>query len=211
MTSRRKPPKVPLFDEIPEDPPPVLERDKNYHPMDVREGVIEKLIKYAAEKSGNFVGDDDVYLEQYLHPDKDVIPKQPLRPTRMKNPPDMEFRRVPEQLPLQENGTFRAPNLAGLGSSQFTEGKDFNSVYDIWDFDTKSRLIGDSDSKNPLVNAADWAAKKFMQNIGTPFAVYERYPKNTFTEDDDLLPEPGTGIPLEDYGDMLNNKKKGKK
>ena len=140
---------------------------KNYHPIGVREGMMEKLIKTVGE-GNNFVGSDKIYLEQYLHPEVDVLPKQPLRPTQLSKMPNMEFRHV-----ASEHGV---PNRAGLGSYVAGKGKDYNSIYDVWDFDTPENLFGESDG-NYLTQAKNYLAKKVMQNVGTPYAVYERYPK----------------------------------
>jgi len=114
--------------------------------------------------------------------------------------PDMEFRRVPDQTPLKGMSDYRVPNTGGLGKATITSNKDYGSIYDIWDFDTDAQLVGKRNSKNPLVQIGNWAAKKFMQNVGTPFAVYERIPKQT-----DDYEDPAEWI------DVVKNKKKGKK
>jgi hypothetical protein len=177
-----------------------MNRDRDYHPADMREGLIEKGVKWASGKGGNYLGDDRVYLEQYLHPERDIIPKQPLRPTNMRNPPNMEFRRVPDQTPLKELPDYRVPNVAGLGQYTTTENDKYTSVYDTWDFDTKAKLI-DKQKMGFLGDAANWAAKKVMQNVGTPFAVYERIPKTPDYgekwEPNMMANQPGTATPLD--------------
>jgi len=181
---------LPMYDEVKDEPPPIMNSDKDYHPTDMSEGVLEKLIKFAASKSGSSLRDDKVYLEQYLHPERDIIPKQHLRPSNLKNMPNMEFRRVPDETPLAEMPDYRVPNVGGLGRATITNNKDYGSIYDIWDFDTDAQLIGNRNKNGPLASAANWAAKKFMQNVGTPFAVYERIPKSQEDEDYDEFGQP---------------------
>ena len=108
-------------------------------------------------------------MEQYLHPEHDIIPKQSLRPSRLKNIPNMEFRHT------AKDGYHDTPNIEGLGRFTDTQNKDYSSVYDIWDFETDSPLIGDQDS-NPIIKFLDYGAKKILQKAGTPYAVYERFP-----------------------------------
>jgi len=42
-------------------PPPIMNRDRDYHPADMREGLIEQAIKYAASKGGSLIKDDRMY------------------------------------------------------------------------------------------------------------------------------------------------------
>lgn len=179
--------------------PVVMNYEKDYHPADMREGLIEKGIKWAAGKSGSSLGHDRVYLEQYLHPERDIIPKQSLRPTQLSNMPDMEFRRVPYyQVIPGPNSKVTRPNTIGLGGHTKGETPTYTSIYDTWDFDTKSPLVGNKESTGILPRVGNWAAKKFMQNVGTPFAVYERTPKPPDYEGPNMMgDEPGTAIPLD--------------
>jgi len=109
----------------------------------------------------------------------------------MKNMPNMEFRRVPDYQPIQDMPSYTAPNTGGLGQFTTTENDKYTSIYDTWDFDTDSRLVGSpAKANNPFYNAANWAAKKVMQNVGTPFAVYERIPKTQQDEDYDVFGWP---------------------
>ena len=204
-TTKKKPASFDIpIEEYDESAPFTMDPKKeSYHPIDLEEGIIEKLIKLAARKGGNYISRDGIYLEQYLHPEQDIIPKQPLRPANVKDMPDMEFRRVPERAPI-EGTNYRLPNDEGLGHYTKSRGKDYDSIYDIWDFNTESPLIGDPDEPSMLSKAGNWVAKKVMQNVGTPYAVYERYPKDEdlpeATEDENLWDENNEYIPLKKKG-----------
>jgi hypothetical protein len=195
-------PNVPLYDEMEEQgPPPTYSAEilDNPHPTDLEEGYLEKLIKYAAEKGNNYGNGDRLYLEQYLHPERDIIPKQNLRPTKNGIGPsdNLEYRRMPEEEPMRVGNTElkRYPIVDGLGGYTLSEGDKYNSIYDKWDFDTAAPLVRPAPwGKNkgimgPVYDAAGWAAKKVMQNVGTPFHVYERYNKDELPEYFDLEKE----------------------
>ena len=169
-----------------------IKYQESHHPEDIEEGFIEKMIKKYAD-NGNFNGADYIYLEQYLHPERDIIPKQNLRPTIGSVPEGMEVRRVPD---MYSEFRDRPPsaNIGGLGFSTGSRGKDYDSRYDTWDFDTNTDLFwgkngsfGGGDTIQALKN---YGAKKILQNVGTPFAVYERYPQDATSSQ---FPEP---IPL---------------
>ena len=167
-------------DKMPEQIPSKLYAD--HHPKLMREGLVEKLVKYMGRNYGTLMPEDNEYLEQYLHPELDIIPKQRQRPTQLSKMPDMEFRRVPtEEANVLDKPAGFVPNAIGLGNYIKGEGKDYNSAYDIWDFDTDSSLAATTNDEHPekttFGKIADYAAKKIMQQVGTPFAVYERYPK----------------------------------
>jgi len=212
-------PNVPLFDEV-EEPDdeggPIEYPDKvldNPHPMDLKEGIIEKLVKKVANW-GDYVDADRIYLEQYLHPERDIIPKQPLRPTRGAQGPqdNMEYRRLPHAEPMKigPNEYKPYPLADGLGKFIKSKGDKYNSIYDEWDFNTNAKLFGEDES-SPLSSAANWAAKKFMQNVGTPFKVYERFNKDELPEYFDpkynmMQQEPGTATPLDNFGDLSQYK-----
>jgi hypothetical protein len=216
-------PNVPLYDEEEDEddtggPPPIVNTDESHHPIDLKEGMLEKLVKLGTKLSGNYFDKDEIYLEQYLHPERDVIPKQTLRPRKGLVPSGMEVRRLPEDEPMKVGGHTlkRYPAVDGLGRYTKSRGDKYNSAYDEWDFDTDSDLFSIQAGDSPLSSAANWAAKKFMQNIGTPFAVYERYNKDEMPEmfepDWNMMKDlPGTATPLEEFEYPGMKKKKGKK
>jgi hypothetical protein len=219
-TTKKRPASFDIPLEEPEQDPPFIisnETKDNPHPIDLEEGMLEKLIKYAADKGENFADADRIYLEQYLHPERDIIPKQKLRPTQggMSND-NLEYRRLPEEPPMKVGSETlkRYPMTDGLGNYTRSKGKDYNSAYDIWDFDSPTNIIKNK-STSPLSDAASWVAKKVMQNVGTPFKVYERYKKDElpsiFDPDynfiDDNQAPAGYNIPLDEY----DKPKKGKK
>lgn len=183
-------------------PAPIMDPEKDYHPTDMSEGLLEKLIKYAGNKGTNFKDNDNMYLEQYLHPERDIIPKQPLRPSGLSETPNIPFRRLPERMDRNTEdgpeGPDYYPNVIGLGNTTARKGKDYNSIYDVWDFDTTANLFGSKAERSVLGQAGNWVAKKIMQNIGQPYAVYERYPQD-FKPDD---------FEFQDPVDVRNTKKK---
>jgi len=210
-------PNVPLFDEVEEPdpgPPPIISPEvrDNPHPTDLEEGILEKLVKFGASQGNNFMDEDRIYLEQYMHPDRDIIPRQPLRPTKgmgMGPSDDLVYRRLPET----RVGEHDYPMIDGLGGYTKSYGDKYNSKYDVWDFDTSSNILeGSGGGKSPLASAGNWIAKKVMQNVGTPFKVYERYPLDRFKEEEK---EDGTGwlSPYQFYEQEEKKKKmkKGKK
>lgn len=207
----RKVPDVPLYDDMdPDDenvgPPPVVtpEEADNPHPMDLKEGLLEKFIKYAAGKGGNYMDDDRIYLEQYLHPERDIIAKQPLRPTKGLDPSDdMVYRRLPEK----QVGDNAYPMTDGLGNYTKSYGDKYNSAYDVWDFDTPANLTG-REGVGLFNSGLNWLSKKVMQNVGTPYKVYERYNKDRtpFTNENEFGPIENpdntdwhNNVPLEDH------------
>lgn len=176
--------------------------DIGRHPYDVEESPMEKMIKDVGRHGGTMLEEDLPYLEQYLHPGHKVLEDQPLRPT-IGEALNIPHKKIPiekqwmpdwskwdpskdvysDDLPQIER---EAPNLGGLGKFKVsTEHPDYDSVYDVWDFKTDAPLASGvgmfnkagEEIPNPWLNFKDWAAKKFLQRAGKPFAVYERVKK----------------------------------
>jgi len=149
------------------------------HPSDVEEGMIERVIKKSARARGAYLDEDEPYLEQYLHPDKDILEVQPDRPTIGK-PDDLPHRKL-HIIPSSRYDD-ELYNVEGLGHFKYDKSNPkYDSVYDKWDFDTDSSMI---DQRKPeilpsLANIESWIAKEAMKRAGKPYTVYERVPKGT--------------------------------
>jgi hypothetical protein len=163
-------------------------QDPEYHPADLPEGLIEKLIKATGIQIGSLAPMDKPYLEQYLHPSHDILPRTDLRPTRG-GPPAPMIHRLPSEDDRWQIAEIAAaphpighvtePSLGGMGKATLSEAPEYMSVYDKWDFDSPSEMIrgaGDRQS-GALQQALDWIIKQGLQRVGEPFAVYERYPR----------------------------------
>jgi hypothetical protein len=160
-----------------------------HHPPDTREGIIESLIKGVGSRVGSLLGPDMMFLEQYLHPQKDILPKTAERPTRTREQ-KMDYRAIPDSMFDKANlnkyfsdsekpvldlslrttkPPFEHPTM-GLGGFTISEAPDYYSLYDIWDFDTASPLH--------MGGIGDALTKLLLQRMGRPYAVYNRIQKN---------------------------------
>jgi hypothetical protein len=176
------------------------------HPSDIPETSAEKAIKNAHKFGiGSFLDNDLPYLEQYIHSDRDILDKQPLRPTIKasgKNE-NLDFRKPAYQdieVPNAEAQTkmysdfssgrskfnnnallpkevYRESDLHGLGRyKRDSSNPNYDSMYDVWDFNDEP-LVPKGKILPSLDDIKTWGATKFLQRAGKPFAVYERYPK----------------------------------
>ncbi len=175
--------------------------DENTHPLDISESALEKFIKRQALSKGSLLDADMPYLEQYLHPDKDILPKQELRPTiggtndlpyrhaqkYTYNMPDMEdtkklveksFSGEPVDFTKVKMVPHSGFNTAGLGRYKFdTSHPDYDSIYDKWDFNTNAEMFRHDMIPSIISPSVDYMTRKFLQMVGKPFNVYERVPK----------------------------------
>lgn len=154
-----------------------LEGIPDRHPKDQREGSVERAIKSVGGNFGALIDRDQTYLEQYLHPDRDILPPTQARPTHVRPHPGVPYRE-PEYGEQHRQHIGSRPrqtaNVSGLGRYQedttspgkTTAWDESPPVHDLWDFDTNSPLIGDSPS------VLDPAVKVVLQQSGQPFAVY---------------------------------------
>jgi hypothetical protein len=159
----------------------------NYeHPKDERAGSVENLIKSLGMKYGSLVPPDLRYLEQYVHPNRDVLPKTEKPPGR------------PGTLPYREpdySDTGKA-NESGLGAhgivnpetgypepwveTKLGEGAvkhgpppTSTHVFDVWDFKTPAGMI--KDAFGGMSNTGDKLGelvKLLLQRAGKPYAVF---------------------------------------
>ena len=51
----------------------LLRPDNSKHPKDTRKGSVESVVKYLGSNFGTLFGPDYPYLEQYFHPDANVM------------------------------------------------------------------------------------------------------------------------------------------
>jgi len=196
---------------------------KASHPAGLPESLRERLIKSEGLTTGTMHVDDIPYLEQYLHPEYEVLERQKLRPT--KNPrgtdnleffrPNREETEVYDQKDIDKlSSDFRgnegqkqeaikkltkqpavALNLQGLGNITSSSGKDYDSIYDTWDFNTDTPLIraNTPGPKNIIERVPENIARSIMSKVGKPYHVYERIPKGSYgiIKDSDAI-QPST-------------------
>jgi len=168
-----------------------------WHPANVKETPFEKMIKKAGVEHGTLIPDDYPYFEQYMHSDKDVLPKQELRPVingKIPHPEDT-FRHVAR---MDYPGD-RKPRYDTMGLGNHFESTDnpaYDSIYDRWDFDTETPITTSDVLKTPDTfpfMTKEYLAKKVLQHLGKPFSVYERTPKGTLDRpagyDDPYIPD----------------------
>jgi hypothetical protein len=180
------------------------------HPIGLSESALEKMIKGVGTKKGTLIEADFPYLEQYLHPEHEILPKQELRPT-IGTPHDLPYRHAysdmqmrPDPKEVEDAHTkfgketirsidytkmkhipTRIYNTVGLGSYKYdTRNPNYDSIHDVWDFDTKAHMYKserpeDEPMERTIGPSIDYLVKKFMKNVGKPYAVYERIPKNS--------------------------------
>lgn len=160
-----------------------------YHPKDTKEGVIEWLVKTIGHKTDRIIPEDFPFLEQYFHPDKDILPKTDLRPTKA-TPQNMEYRTIPDEwfdraitrrnpkngkpiTQLQKKDKFGYTNLSdGLGHYTSSETPEYKSIYDVWDFNSPfDNTYADTRIINDVISA-------IMKRVGKPFVIYNRIPKD---------------------------------
>lgn len=156
------------------------------HPEGVSEGVVEQAVKMMGNKQGNLVENDNPYLEQYFHPDQDILERQDLRPTITSGKNEnLPYRKLALDAAGESTNWDRVShNLAGLGNYKVDgTNPNYDSVYDEWDFDTKTPLLG---KETILPSIQNYIAKTFMKNAGTPYAVYDRVPKYSLRSQRDL-------------------------
>ena len=182
--------------------------DIGKHPIGLPESAIERLIKKYAKEKGTYLGNEDApYLEQYLHPDYDVLPRQELRPTigtpenipyrhlhtkPVMGPDPEEMKQAIDKFAKREINTIDVSkmkqtlqnwnNTTGLGHYKFDQSNpNYDSIYDKWDFDTKTPLYKTRNLKEvgTIAPSLDAMIKMFMERVGKPYAVYERIPKNS--------------------------------
>jgi len=172
-----------------------IEPNDTQHPKDIREGLIEKLIKGIGAGYGDLAVDDIPFLEQYLHPDKDILPKTDLRPTKAKAL-NVPYRSIPENkithayihpdtktaslFNVTSKGIEAEPTR-GLGHFTTSEAPNYYSLYDVWDFNTASPLVRTEYEDSGKVKPAsklNALAKQIMQRVGQPYAVYNRIAKD---------------------------------
>lgn len=221
-------PYLPPLNDVVTRIPPQKFRDieqiglSDYHPGDAPEHYLEQAIKGIAEKQGSLIRRDLPYLEQYLHSDRDILPKQSLRPTIGK-PLDITHRKPDyyrsdepdldeiisdinsglnkdELLAKHKGNLADILNVQGLGNYTWSK-KDprFNSLYDVWDFETDAPLFLGGAMDKMIKSPLNWASEQFLQKVGKPYAVYERYSK-------DFKPHQPVGSGL--IGGSLGGKKK---
>lgn len=149
------------------------------HPSGLKESILESLIKSTANKRGYITAEDDPYLEQYLHPDYDILEPQSLRPTKN---PGTKYDKLPYRRVDQGQTGY---NTLGLGNFTYDSSNPaYDSIYDVWDFETNSPIAG-SRHKNKtgmesiIPSIEDFMAKEIMKRMGKPYQVYERVPKGT--------------------------------
>lgn len=155
------------------------------HPVGVPESYAEQVIKGAASKWGNLVKEDDPYLEQYFHPNMDILEKQYLRPTKTSGKDeDLPYRKMAlSEVEYEDpNPQFKPDvklNFGGLGHYTFDNSNpNYSSVYDKWDFDTETPLYAGSEGvRGILPSIYDYVAKQVMKKAGQPYAIYDRFPK----------------------------------
>ena len=187
----------------------VVRKHTGQHPAGMEEPPWEKMIKDVGKRRGTYLDPADTpYLEQYLHPEHNILEDQPLRPTMLRNIPNIPFKKPFNWQDFPSRGE-TGPNVEGLGRFKLsTEHPDYDSIYDVWDFDTNSYLVrdrpGDWNTGLPMLSK-EWLTRKFMQYMGKPFAVYERYPKGTAKILGEQAPEEST-MPDKDYG-MIRGRK----
>ena len=124
-------------------------------------------------------------LEQYQHPEKDVLPKTNERPQDLTKFLDREFRSLRKHAPAKliipdeyvgktvpdtptTISRMRPDSLnMGLGQAKWSVGKDkqspYISVFDSWDFD------------EPYSSGVSKGASEYLRKRGTPFNIYDRY------------------------------------
>ena len=155
--------------------------DYGKHPYDIPKSALEKFIVNQGFRRGTLVEEDIPYLEQYMHPDKDVLEKQELRPTKG-GTSDLPYRHTENFIETYPNKTSRRVyNTNGLGNyKRDTSHPDYNSIFDRWDFETESPLFRDDTPITRTIGPSlDSMAKKFLQMAGKPYNVYERVPKES--------------------------------
>jgi len=136
-----------------------------FHPNDIPEGILENLIKGIGRKLPILANHDYPFLEQFLHPEKDILPKRPLRPKYTQIPEGMDVR----GLPTTESGMPDLIYIDGLGRYTSSRTPEYNSIYDIWQIDDPE------DTRLPQPFSG--LAKVLLNQVGKPFVVYERFEK----------------------------------
>jgi hypothetical protein len=174
----------------------LYDEDNQHHPKGERKGSVENLIKAIGLKYGTLVSPDMPYLEQYIHPDSDVLPRTKPPQSRRGSLPYREpsyengvanigglgrFSRVNpkngKMLPVDANGALNDPT-ALLKEWQNGADADYDHIYDVWDFDTNFGMLKDG---APTTRGGDAGldsnlgsevAKRILRNAGSPYAIY---------------------------------------
>lgn len=166
-----------------------------HHPKGEREGSVERLIKSLAPRLGTMVGNDFPYLEQYIHPNSDVL-------TKTKPPPFVKDSKLTFREPSYDTGSINGENsglhfanTGGLGNYTQVDPKDgtrvssdyslfdthptkadLSHVYDTWDFDTAYGMM--KDENHPSLRVLSPLAREIMKRSGTPYGIYGPYFKH---------------------------------
>ena len=162
----------------------LFDEDVEFHPKGEREGSVENLIKATGLKYGTLVSPDIPYLEQYFHPQSDVLEKSTTAPGRAGTLPY----RKPHYAEWEVPGLYSA-DTRGLANFGFVNPKTgdtlpqvdkitdrkpgYSHIYDVWDFDSPSGVVKTAvggDTK--LGNLTGTLIKKFLKMSGSPYAIY---------------------------------------
>lgn len=159
----------------------IYDDDDQHHPKGERRGSVENLIKAIGLKFGTLVTPDMPYLEQYLHPNAEVLPPTSERPPF--TTPNIPFRK-----PHYSGGIVNDGGLGRYTRVNPTDGstepspmhpdldkpQDFSPdkthVYDVWDFDTDFGMT--KDTAGGAFRRLDPLIKELMKRAGQPYAVY---------------------------------------
>lgn len=111
-----------------------------YHPKGKRVGVPEKAIRHLLTLSNNKALEDIPYLEQYFHPDVDILERTDLRPMSA-TPQEMVYRkvvdshRIPERAQQLFQKASNEPTLSHISPEDKAKEagwRAFNEVGQLW-------------------------------------------------------------------------------
>jgi hypothetical protein len=168
------------------------DEDDDWHPKNERRGSFENIVKFLGKNYGTLISPDLPYLEQYLHPESDVLPLTPkpsdrpgTLPYREPHYEDPGIIREGQFIPTKDSD-YQVVNREGLGAHSMVDATGYPSpyggdyVYDVWDFETPHGMLKDDYTGNskPGVSAGE-LIKKVMQYVGKPYAIFgpERKPR----------------------------------